>query len=88
MLEDIEMHLIYRGRVQGVGFRATARHYAKQIGLVGHVRNLPDGSVEANVVGTRQKINEFMRALEEEFSAEVVSREISPPRSYDSFNII
>lgn len=37
--------LRFTGRVQGVGFRATARGIARQHGLTGTVANHPDGSV-------------------------------------------
>jgi len=39
------------GRVQGVFFRVWTRDTARELGLGGNVRNLPDGSVEAHVVG-------------------------------------
>lgn len=38
---------LFRGRVQGVGFRALCYDRALAHGVQGHVRNLPDGSVEA-----------------------------------------
>jgi len=41
-----------RGRVQGVAFRAATRTRAILLGLDGHARNLPDGSVEVLACGT------------------------------------
>ncbi len=40
-MERVIVH--YSGRVQGVGFRATARHIACGYEVTGMVRNLPDG---------------------------------------------
>lgn len=44
-------HFLVRGRVQGVGFRAATRCRARELGLNGYVRNLPDGRVEAFAQG-------------------------------------
>lgn len=39
------------GRVQGVFFRASTQRRARQLGVTGHARNLPDGSVEVLACG-------------------------------------
>ena len=43
---------VYSGRVQGVGFRYTAKNIALQYDIAGYVRNLPDGRVEMCLEGT------------------------------------
>jgi len=44
-------HLVMRGRVQGVGYRAFVEHEALRLGLDGWVRNRRDGTVEAMFSG-------------------------------------
>jgi acylphosphatase len=48
--------LIFRGRVQGVGFRAFAECEARQRGLDGWVRNRRDGAVEALFAGMESDV--------------------------------
>ena len=50
--------LIY-GRVQGVGFRYFTWNEAQNIGVLGFVRNLWDGSVEVVACGTEAQIEAF-----------------------------
>ncbi len=50
--------VLFRGRVQGVNFRAYCAERAEGLGLSGYVRNLPDGSVEAVFEGERPLIEE------------------------------
>ena len=48
---DVMLHVLIRGQVQGVGFRAWIEYTALERGLQGWVRNRRDGSVEALFVG-------------------------------------
>lgn len=58
MIEEqhIIRHIIARGKVQGVGFRAFVEHHAIQRGLAGWVRNRRDGSVEALFAGPEKSV--------------------------------
>ncbi len=49
---------LFHGRVQGVYFRAHCEERAQSLGLVGYVRNLPGGAVEAVFEGERAVIEE------------------------------
>ena len=56
-------HLIVHGRVQGVFYRDWTVQTARSLGLVGWVRNLPDGTVEAHVEGPREAVEQMMAAM-------------------------
>ncbi len=49
------------GRVQGVGFRYTARSMAFFHGVKGFVRNLSDGDVYIEAEGTEAQLEEYIR---------------------------
>lgn len=54
------IHLLIKGRVQGVFYRATAKEKAVEAGVKGWIKNTPDGNVEAIATGSRESINTFI----------------------------
>jgi len=59
------LHILYSGRVQGVGFRYTTKVTACGFEVTGTVRNLPDGRVEMIAEGERAELEEFRRTLQD-----------------------
>ena len=59
--KTIRKHLIFSGRVQGVGFRYRAMNIAQMLGLTGWVKNRWDGKVEMEVQGKREEIGNIKR---------------------------
>ncbi|HZL31338.1 MAG TPA: acylphosphatase [Pseudolabrys sp.] len=55
-------HILVRGSVQGVGFRAFVEHHARQRDLAGWVRNRRDGSVEAVFAGPAKSVEGMIAA--------------------------
>jgi acylphosphatase len=54
------IHLVIRGRVQGVYYRASAVREAKRLGLTGWVKNRPDGAVEVVAEGEEDQVKDFL----------------------------
>ena len=85
------LHVIVSGRVQGVGFRWATEAKARELGLNGWVRNLPDGRVEAEFEGIQASLDAMeawcwqgpRTALVELVKA---ARESGPPK-YGSFRV-
>jgi len=49
------------GLVQGVFFRYTTRKVARKLGLLGIVKNMPDGSVYIEAEGTEENLSELLK---------------------------
>jgi acylphosphatase len=63
--EPKRLRAIVRGRVQGVGFRASAQIEADRLGLAGWVRNRFDGDVEVEAEGDEEIVRQFLAFLEQ-----------------------
>lgn len=66
----------YHGRVQGVGFRYTARQVAAHFRVTGYVMNLPDGRVHLVVEGNGKELDRFLNSLEAAMAGYIESREV------------
>lgn len=56
-------YIVFKGRVQGVGFRWTCMQIAKKLGLSGWVRNLVNGDVDCEVQGSPEKVTKFIQEI-------------------------
>jgi acylphosphatase len=57
---DVCARVVVSGRVQGVFFRYTCAHEAREAGLRGRVRNLADGRVEAVFQGPKRSVERLI----------------------------
>ncbi len=64
---------IVSGRVQGVYYRATTANRARELGVTGHAKNLPDGRVEVLAVGEASAVNALVEWLWEGSTASKVT---------------
>jgi len=83
-------HVIFVGRVQGVGFRYTAHRIAHRHQLTGFVGNLPDGTVEMFAQGPDRDIDDCIQDINEYFGdylRETRTQEIPTDPKYKDFRI-
>lgn len=62
-MSEVRKHIVFHGRVQGVGFRYTAKYLAQSLELTGWVRNEYDGTVTMEVQGREALINKLLVGL-------------------------
>ncbi len=60
-MKGVEVYI--SGVVQGVGFRYFTRRVAKELGIRGYVKNLPDGRVYVYAVGEAATLDKFISSL-------------------------
>ena len=57
------VHVVVRGRVQGVGYRAWTADAARALRLAGHVRNRRDGAVEVLLAGPTEVVETMLARM-------------------------
>lgn len=85
-----QYEVFYAGRVQGVGFRANARHLARRYPVTGFVRNLPDGRVHLVVEGSREQIEALLAEIASSMAGNIESVTTDSQAAtgkYDGFSI-
>jgi acylphosphatase len=86
----IARRVLLSGRVQGVGFRFFAERAAREAGVKGWVRNLPDGGVETVAEGEDQAVARYLeRVRQGPPGSHVTAAQVFDvePSSYGSFEI-
>ncbi len=86
----VAKHIVFKGSVQGVGFRFTAHRMAGRHQLTGYVRNLADGTVEMLAQGPAQDVDDCIRDIQDclaGYTREVKIEEVPPNPMYTDFKI-
>lgn len=69
------VHVLFSGRVQGVGFRYTVCRIAAQHNVTGNVRNLANGDVELTAEGPQPVLSDFLFSIRNSPLREGILRE-------------
>lgn len=91
MSEKLTMHCFVSGKVQGVWFRAATQDQAKDLGLTGWARNLPDGRVEVVASGDQEKLKklyEWLHQGPEKAEVTEVTYEELPWKEFERFGVM
>lgn len=62
-MAEVRKHITFHGRVQGVGFRYTAKYLARSLRLSGWVKNEWDGTVSLEIQGREALIQKLLVGL-------------------------
>ncbi len=63
MNRKVRYYYVFKGRVQGVGFRWTVMNYAMRHKLTGWIRNLDNGDVEMQIQGDEVAIDMMIQEV-------------------------
>jgi acylphosphatase len=70
-----QIHVLYSGRVQGIGFRFTAEDVALGLGVMGWVKNLPDGRVEVVAEAEEKVLLQYLEQIKNSFLKKYITNE-------------
>ncbi|WP_338240525.1 acylphosphatase [Aurantiacibacter hainanensis] len=76
------------GRVQGVFYRDWTVRTARQLGVAGWVRNLPDGTVEAHLEGSQDAVESMIEKMHDgplAAKVERIDRSEAETEAFDDF---
>ena len=77
-IRTMRLRVRYAGRVQGVGFRATARSIMSRFPVTGWVRNEPDETVLLEVQGADEAVRSALTDLRTSMDRNIQSEDASP----------
>ena len=88
-MTEIRKKYKFYGRVQGVGFRYTAKYLAQSLGLTGWVENEYDETVEMEVQGREPMIDKLLEGLNRNsfINIEWIDSEVIPTEVEKSFYV-
>ena len=79
------VHLLVKGKVQGVFYRATAKDVADELQITGWVRNTDEGHVEIIATGTTEQLEKFINWCKIGPPRSVVTEVITDMRASENF---
>ncbi|OJU28814.1 MAG: hypothetical protein BGN92_05985 [Sphingobacteriales bacterium 41-5] len=88
---NISKNIIVKGRVQGVGYRFSAKKAAEKMNITGTIKNLPDGLVEIYASGDSLNMERFIEWCHEGPNLAKVTQVIAidiPYQGFKKFSIL
>jgi acylphosphatase len=72
----VALIVYFSGRVQGVGFRATAAALARDYPVTGWVKNLSDGRVQLLAEGPEEAVRAFLQDVRSRFTGYITEERV------------